>query len=356
MATPQAAVAIVHTREREESVLLIRRAEREGDSWSGHWSFPGGRCDPGDRDPLDSALRELHEECGIRLSRECLEAALPHTIARRKAGPFLLVAPFVFRVDGQLATVLDPGEAAGAAWVPIRFLRDPTAHVLRPVPGRPREMLFPAVELSGAPLWGFTYRLITSWLGLDPDPGSGREAARAVLDFLLSQGLTLACEWYGRVAVVNGPIPVDRLLQHFSRPAHVVPGINCLEVQPDYVRIAGPAWEDWLIQSECEEGIPGGGGRVVCHEVAAGIPAEQQVTRRAQQAAAAASAAGRAGVRMAPCDLPGLIVDRGQKVTHRSDTQFFLAAQPHGSPRIGLRQVVHGIGIVFRHVEQSGVR
>jgi hypothetical protein len=65
-------------------------------------------------------------------------------------------------------------EAVAALWVPLRDLRDLTRHTLRPVPGRPPEMLFPAIELKGelplglmaTPLWGFTYRLIMDWLGL----------------------------------------------------------------------------------------------------------------------------------------------------------------------------------------------
>lgn len=253
MAQADAAVAILHTREPEESILLILRAEREGDSWSGHWSFPGGRSDPRDRDALDTALRELQEECGIRLERENLEVALPLTVARRKAPPFLSVAPFVFRVDGPLATVLDPVEAAGAAWVPMRHLLDPASHLLRAVPGRPKEMLFPVVEMNGPPLWGFTYRLITSWLGLDPKcqpiERAGAEAAGVILDFLIAHGLQLEHGWSDRQAAVRGVIPVDRILQRFSAPAPCLPGVNCLEVREDQVRIAGPAWEEYWIRT-----------------------------------------------------------------------------------------------------------
>jgi 8-oxo-dGTP pyrophosphatase MutT (NUDIX family) len=165
-AKAEAAVAIVHAIAPEESVLLIRRAEREDDPWSGHWSFPGGRCDPEDPGLLHTALRELEEECGIRLGPQHLKAALRPTMAGRRAGRFVLVAPFLFGVEAALPTVLDPREAVEALWTPLSVLRDPLRHALRSVPGQPGDMQFPAIELNGVPLWGFTYRVITDWLGL----------------------------------------------------------------------------------------------------------------------------------------------------------------------------------------------
>ena len=255
MTEPEAAVAILSSRRAEESILLIRRAEREEDSWSGHWSFPGGRRDTQDPDLVHTALRELEEECGIRLARQHLEAALPPVLARRKTGPFVLVAPFLFRVDAELETLLDPREAAEALWVPLAVLLDPARHRLRAVPGRPGEMLYPAIELNGVPLWGFTYRLITDWLGLTPKhrpiEQAGFEAACAVLDFLLSQDLALDHGWVdrdgGRSAAVNGVIPVTLVLERFSGAGAHVAAVNCLDVRPDRVHLIGPAFEDYFI-------------------------------------------------------------------------------------------------------------
>jgi 8-oxo-dGTP diphosphatase len=252
MTQPEAAVAIVQAGGPDGSVLLMRRAEREGDSWSGHWSFPGGRSDAQDSDALQTALRELEEECGIHLTPEHLEAPLPLTTARRKVGRFLLVAPFLFRVATELPTTLDPREAAHALWIPRSVLLDPARHCLRSVPGRPEEMLWPSIDLDGAPLWGFTYRLITDWLGLGAREGAGIQVASGILEFLASQGLAVESQWHAagaaKVAAVSGEIPVDRVLTRFGTPGPHVSAINCMEVVRGHVRILGPAWEEYRIE------------------------------------------------------------------------------------------------------------
>ncbi len=150
-------------------MLLIRRQVHPEDPWSGHWSFPGGRCDPGDRDALETALRELQEECGIRLDRTQLQQSLAYCPARGGSSPFL-VAPFVFTVAAPLATELDAREAVEARWAPIRVLRDTSQHRWQPVPGRPASEHWPGISLGAVPLWGFTYRLICLWLEIAPPP------------------------------------------------------------------------------------------------------------------------------------------------------------------------------------------
>lgn len=258
MVEPDAAVAIVHTIEEPESVLLMRRAERDGDPWSGHWSFPGGRRDPEDRGLVHTALRELAEECGVYLGQEHLDRPLPQVPARRKAGAFLLVAPFVFRVPGELPTVLDPREAVEGVWTRVDSLTNPARHRFASIPGVPPDMLFPCIPLAGMPLWGFTYRLMTQWLGLCAmDSVMAREfafaEANAILQSLVQSGSTLVSEWQFRdgvqVASIRGSIDVPAMLDHFTRPGDRIPQVNMLEVRPEYIRVTGLAFEEYLIEA-----------------------------------------------------------------------------------------------------------
>jgi 8-oxo-dGTP pyrophosphatase MutT (NUDIX family) len=263
MREPEAAVAIVRTRGPDSTILLMRRAEREDDAWSGHWSFPGGRRDQSDVDLLQTALRELREECGIRLVREQVSAALPPTLARRRTGPFLLVAPFVFDIETELPTMLDAKEAAGAVWIQQSMLLDPTQHSFRRAPGMSAEVWFPAIALPGAPLWGFTYRLLVDWLEISSREcaGLGFDVARMMLDFLRSRDLTVLSPWHStaprngdksglaQAAKVSGPIPTDAVIEYFSGLGACVAKVHRIEVRPECIRIHGLAFEEYLIEA-----------------------------------------------------------------------------------------------------------
>ena len=58
---------VLQVRQGELHILMIKRAEREGDPWSGHMAFPGGRMDKGDANGYAVAVRETEEEVGLTL-------------------------------------------------------------------------------------------------------------------------------------------------------------------------------------------------------------------------------------------------------------------------------------------------
>ena len=65
--TPAAVMVLLYPKDGDYCVLLNKRSE-EVEHHKGEISFPGGMSDPGDRDSLDTALRETEEEMGIRRS------------------------------------------------------------------------------------------------------------------------------------------------------------------------------------------------------------------------------------------------------------------------------------------------
>ena len=65
-----AVAMILQVREGELNILMIKRADRAGDPWSGHMAFPGGRMDKEDAHGFAVAVRETEEEVGLSLGDE----------------------------------------------------------------------------------------------------------------------------------------------------------------------------------------------------------------------------------------------------------------------------------------------
>jgi 8-oxo-dGTP pyrophosphatase MutT (NUDIX family) len=157
-----AAVAIILTPQ-PDSILLIRRADRSGDPWSGHMALPGGRREPGDPDLAGTAIRETAEEVGVELRREDLAGSLADVIPRTPVLPPVVVRPFVFLLPERPAMRLN-AEVAQASWVPVDYLLRPDTHhpVQLEVAGQSRQVQ--AYQLENAIIWGMTERILTSFL------------------------------------------------------------------------------------------------------------------------------------------------------------------------------------------------
>lgn len=159
-----AAVAIIRSTAGGESYLILRRAAHPHDPWSGHYSFPGGRRDHGDDDLLATCIRETAEETGIVLDRQQLLRQLPRAAAGHRLHRPLWVQPFLFSLGDRPALCLDPREIQGALWLDALAFQDPDRHCrAEMLPGQ----LFPAFPLQEYYLWGFTYRLLCSILGVE---------------------------------------------------------------------------------------------------------------------------------------------------------------------------------------------
>lgn len=142
-------------------VLLIRRAEREGDPWSGHMAFPGGHCDAGDINLAHTAIRETKEEIGLDL-KTCgrllgpLDISRP-TLARDRLN--IMVASYVFAVQGEHEFQLSH-EVDEAIWTPLNDMIEGKLHtVYQPIWSHATDG-WPGFDLDGRIIWGLTYRML----------------------------------------------------------------------------------------------------------------------------------------------------------------------------------------------------
>ena len=161
----EAAVALVLAADADRGLdlLLIKRAEAEGDPWSGQMGLPGGRRESRDPDLLATAIRETAEETGIHLSEQELLGVLDDLAPTTPVLPPVAVRPFVFGLPKR-AVVHPSREVADSAWISIGELRqgaDETTVVVRG-----RELRVPAYFVGRDVVWGMTLRILNNFFDL----------------------------------------------------------------------------------------------------------------------------------------------------------------------------------------------
>lgn len=161
-----AAVAVIFriTGDDALELLMIERARYEGDPWSGHIAFPGGRSEPGDASLLATAVRETREETGIDLAADGrIFGALERLHPMTPRLPPISIAPFVALLMRDAPLALSE-EVAGAFWVPLATLQraDVSCEVEIPVGGALRTVR--AFVHGRYTIWGLTERIIRDLL------------------------------------------------------------------------------------------------------------------------------------------------------------------------------------------------
>lgn len=161
----EAAVALV-LRPREDDdcdLLLIRRAIREGDPWSGQIGLPGGRHSARDASLEDTAWRETVEEVGLDIrARGKVLGALDELRPRTPALPPIIVRPYVCVLEAPPPLVLN-FEVAAARWVPLAELFAPDTRVQTSVEVRNIRLRVEAFQLGDFTVWGMTERILSTF-------------------------------------------------------------------------------------------------------------------------------------------------------------------------------------------------
>lgn len=154
-------------------MLLIERATREGDPWSGHMAFPGGRAEPGDPSLQKTAEREALEEVGIGLANAQYIGRLDDLGGRAAATNKMLVSAYVYHLANPGRLELDRNEVADAFWVPLAHLVHPDNHVRYPMQYGEHELVFPGIHVGDRDdlvVWGLTYRFLEGFFEIIESP------------------------------------------------------------------------------------------------------------------------------------------------------------------------------------------
>ena len=159
-AAVEAAVLVPLIARAEPSLLFTRRTDTLS-RHSGQVSFPGGRRDPADLSPVETALRETMEETGIDPAFVGIAGFLP----RYRIGTGFDILPVVGVLAEGFSLTPDPNEVAEIFEVPLSFFLDPANRSLeeRELGGRTRHVhIFHAQPHR---IWGATAAIVHQLMG-----------------------------------------------------------------------------------------------------------------------------------------------------------------------------------------------
>src|SRR6476619_3786441 len=155
---PAAVLLLVVNHPGDPTVVFTQRTAHLADH-AGQISFPGGRCDEGDCDPEDTALREAEEEVGVERDRIEILGRLPeyHTSTGYR------VTPIVGWAEPPLTYRPDPHEVADVFEVPLAFLLDSGNHRYESAFYKGRMRKYWAMPYGERFIWGATAGMLVTF-------------------------------------------------------------------------------------------------------------------------------------------------------------------------------------------------
>ena len=162
-------VPVVLRNGRLELLFTVRSAELT--HHAGQIAFPGGAVDPGE-DVVAAALREAHEEIGVRVGRETVLGMLDDLPSPAR----YVATPVVALMDPAVEPAPNPAEVAAVFVAPVAELRRivPSWEERR-LEGVRRRIHYYA--WGGRTIWGFTGNVLKNFLEVTaPGPGAAERA------------------------------------------------------------------------------------------------------------------------------------------------------------------------------------
>ncbi|HEX4920431.1 MAG TPA: CoA pyrophosphatase [Candidatus Bathyarchaeia archaeon] len=141
-------------------ILLIHRAERADDPWSGQIGLPGGRVRRTDLSTKDALRREVQEEVGVDVDVDGEELGWL-SISSPMRNLDVKVQPWVFGLHRRPGVNVGQ-EVQNAFWVPLTRL--PSLRSSAEIEIRGMKRTVEAFLVDGYIVWGFTHRVLNELL------------------------------------------------------------------------------------------------------------------------------------------------------------------------------------------------
>lgn len=125
-------------------------------SHAGQISFPGGKMSEGDTSPIDTALREAHEEIG--LAPEFVEPI--GLLEAYRSGSGFSIVPVLAIVSEKCELVVNEDEVAELFEVPLEFLMTVANHQRHSVEWQGKQRQYYAMPFGERYIWGATAGII----------------------------------------------------------------------------------------------------------------------------------------------------------------------------------------------------
>ena len=153
-----AVVMLLREEGQDFQVLLVKRAEKTDDPWSGQTALPGGKRNPEDRDLKETVVRETMEETSIHLLEGCrfLGAMEPLKSTQR---PEMKILPFIFLLEKEQNIKLNE-ELTAYFWTPLKELAHHKGTAKFSFGG------YPAYIIKNHVIWGLTYRILKKLIAI----------------------------------------------------------------------------------------------------------------------------------------------------------------------------------------------
>ena len=151
----KASVLILILKKEELSLLLTRRSKKLR-SHSGQVAFPGGKQDPKDANPLETALRETQEEVGLVKTQVQILGQIDQILSIHN----YLVTPYVGQIPADFHPTPNYAEIESVFSVPISFFMQAENHTAKERSQHFRPYLCHHFFYQDYDIWGLTALLI----------------------------------------------------------------------------------------------------------------------------------------------------------------------------------------------------